>query len=353
GLQPPYAPQNGPLDTVEQLLLVRGVTPELLFGMDVNRNGMVDDFENNGGPTSIATPGPQAADTEETTETTSASTGGVAVEGDISRGWSPYLTLFSMERNVNAQGQPRINLNQTSMKTLHQQLAAVLPADWAKFIVAYKQNGPFTGTSVTTGTPPTDGELDLTKAGKTKLVQVLDLIGQKTQVTYTGSQTPTVLDSPFPADIGSMGLYLPLLMDNCTVSTAKIIPGRINVNQAPITILAGIPGMTEEILSEIVNRRDFEPSEDLPNRKFETWIMAEGIVSPEQMKTLMPFLTASGDVFRAQLVGYFEGGNASARTEVVWDATNAEPRVLFWRDLSHLGRGFALETLGIELAENY
>ena len=32
GLSPPYAPKNGPVDTVEELLLVRGVTPQLLFG---------------------------------------------------------------------------------------------------------------------------------------------------------------------------------------------------------------------------------------------------------------------------------------------------------------------------------
>lgn len=77
-----------------------------------------------------------------------------------------------------------------------------------------------------------------------------------------------------------MGLYLPTLMDNCTVSTSTIIPGRININQAPITILAGIPGMDEEVLSEkIISCCDFEPSDDLPNRKFETWIMAEGIVT--------------------------------------------------------------------------
>jgi hypothetical protein len=42
---PPYAPKNGPLETVEELLLVRGVTPQLLFGCDVNRNGMVDPDE--------------------------------------------------------------------------------------------------------------------------------------------------------------------------------------------------------------------------------------------------------------------------------------------------------------------
>ncbi len=39
GLDPPYAPRNGPMETIEELLLVRGVTPELLFGVDANHNG--------------------------------------------------------------------------------------------------------------------------------------------------------------------------------------------------------------------------------------------------------------------------------------------------------------------------
>jgi len=32
---------------------------------------------------------------------------------------------------------------------------------------------------------------------------------------------------------------------------------------------------------------------------------------------------------------------------VVIDATVKPPKVVFWRDLSHLGRGYAVETLGI------
>ena len=45
GLSPPYAAKNGPVDTVEELLLVRGVTPQLLFGCDINRNGQLDQNE--------------------------------------------------------------------------------------------------------------------------------------------------------------------------------------------------------------------------------------------------------------------------------------------------------------------
>jgi hypothetical protein len=44
-LQPPYQCKNGPFETVEELLLVKGMTPELLYGMDVNHNGLLDEEE--------------------------------------------------------------------------------------------------------------------------------------------------------------------------------------------------------------------------------------------------------------------------------------------------------------------
>ena len=45
-LDPPYAAKNGPFDTIEELLLVKGVTPEILYGEDANRNGVLDPNEN-------------------------------------------------------------------------------------------------------------------------------------------------------------------------------------------------------------------------------------------------------------------------------------------------------------------
>ena len=53
-LAPAYAPKNGPLETVEELLLVRGVTPQLLFGADINRNGQLDPHEQTDDSTSAA-----------------------------------------------------------------------------------------------------------------------------------------------------------------------------------------------------------------------------------------------------------------------------------------------------------
>jgi hypothetical protein len=69
------------------------------------------------------------------------------------------------------------------------------------------------------------------------------------------------------------------------------------------------------------------------------------------MKALMPYVSAGGSVFRGQIVGYFDQQGPAARVEFVVDATNPMPRLLFYRELTNLGRGYPLETLGIELRE--
>ena len=327
GLTPPYAPKNGPLETVEELLLVRGVTPQLLLGMDTNRNGMIDPHEMSG----------------------EGAAGQSTAAGAGERGWSSYLTLFSLEANLNAMGEKRVFLNGDDLTKLNTDLTdAGLNAEWITFIIGYRQNGAYTGSNMAqTGVT---GELDLTKKGNTKIIQLLDLSGAKIQVTFTGSSSPTVIDSPFSKEIGAMGLYLPVLMDKVTINEAKTIPGRININQASETILKGIPGMTPDMVSEVLSRREYEPDEKL-NHRHETWIMAEAIVTLAEMRALMPYICGGGDVYRAQVVGYFQGGQAASRAEVIFDASTTTPRVLFWRDTSHLGRGYALETLGVDFAE--
>jgi hypothetical protein len=76
--------------------------------------------------------------------------------------------------------------------------------------------------------------------------------------------------------------------------------------------------------------------------------LSEGLITLAEMKTLMPFVCAGGGVFRVQDVGYYDDGGPAARVEAILDATNGAPRVLFWRNLSHLGRGFDPETLGVQ-----
>lgn len=87
-LAKPYRVKNGPLDTVEELLLVKGVTPELLFGEDFDRNGLLTPNEDDGG---LSFP-PDNQDNL------------------LNRGMYPYLTVVSYETNNSSNNRPRAYL---------------------------------------------------------------------------------------------------------------------------------------------------------------------------------------------------------------------------------------------------
>lgn len=325
-LTPSYTPANGPFTTIEELLLVGGVTPELLFGLDANRNGMIDPQEQGG-----------------------ATSGGGDQSAEL--GWAAYLTLHSKEANQNGDGEPRISINQDDLEGLFEQISQRMGEDWATFIVLYRQNGPAAANQNARTSPLSNAQIDFNKPGSRKFTQVLELVGAKVQVTQQGSATPVLFASPITEDIPSMAAGLPLMMDNLSAGNSSYIPGRININQAPKLVLQGVPGMSEEILTELLSRRRAEPDENQPNRNYETWLLAEGICTLQEMKILEPFLCAGGDVYRGRIVGYFQGGQAACRVEAIFDASESPTRLLLWRDLSHLGRGYALETLGVDLAE--
>ena len=81
---------------------------------------------------------------------------------------------------------------------------------------------------------------------------------------------------------------------------------------------------------------------DDPQRRFETWPLAEGLITLDEMRSLVPLLCGGGDVYRAQIVGYLDNTGVSTRVEAIVDATTLNPKVVSWRDLSHLGRGFEM-----------
>lgn len=334
GLSPPYLPKNGPLASVEELLLVRGVTPELLFGNDVNRNGIIDDDERL----------EQAA---------------VGSSPDMDLGWANFLTIFSQEANKNWEGLQRININGDDLEQLERDLSSVLPSRWVNFILAYRINGPYTeevpeegeeGEEVDTG--PEFGEIDLSTAeASTQFTQLLDLIDARTSITFEGESTESILESPVSlSNPVEFGIALATMMDNLTTVSSATIPGRINIMQAPRRVLEGIPGLTPEQIDQIIQFREYELNDpnftDL-NRRYETWLLAELIVDLNTMRTLAPFICCKGDVYRAEVIGYFENGEASSRAEVVFDTTEPLPRLLFWRDKSHLPIGQSVQTLGI------
>ncbi|MEC7564623.1 MAG: hypothetical protein VX738_02970 [Planctomycetota bacterium] len=339
-LSSPYVPTNGPLNTVEELLLVRGVIPQLLFGADINRNGMIDAHEQ-----AALTAVQSAAELS----TTAASASDSMITGSLERGWSSYLTLYSQENNLNINGEPRINFNEEDLTKLHQDLSAVFSTDVANFVIAYRQGLPTASSDPdAVAIPAAAYPLDLLLPAERDISQIIELIGiQLEAAPAEEGEDPIILQSPFPPE--TFGIYIDHLMDNASTNDNATIPGRLNINQAPRTLLSGVPGLTEEMIDRIVQERYTDPTQDTSDyTRHETWLVKNLIVTLDQMRSLQPFITGSGDVYRAQIVGYFEGGKASSRAEVVIDSTTVTPRIRLWRDLSHLGRGYTLEVLGYQ-----
>ncbi len=325
-LDPPYAPRNGPLGSIDELLLVRGVTPALLYGADLNRNGVIDGNEQN-----LAT-----------IDNADNST------GELNRGWAAYLTVDSAEANVRPDGKPKINVNMSDLTELHKELLEVLDQDQADFIVAYRQGGAYTGTD--SGVSISSAKVDLTQKGNEQLTTILDLIGARTRIAKSnqsngggttdgdtkttgtpngggqptgngtgggnggggGNNSRTVIEAAFPNDKSAMTDYLPKLMDNLSVNTSTSIPGRLNINQAPRVLLDGIPGLTPDVVDQIIAKRDPTMGPDRPEQKYETWLLTDDLVDLPTMKKLIPLITgggkrlpgtSSGRLFRAKRDG--------------------------------------------------
>jgi hypothetical protein len=184
--------------------------------------------------------------------------------------------------------------------------------------------------------------MDLTQGGQKRIGQILELVGASFTVDVNGQQT--TFTSPFVDLPVAMAIYMPSLMDKLTTVSSPILPGRININEAPRQILKGIPGLSEEVIDAIIQARAEESESE--NRKFETWPLVEGLVSLEQMRMIGPLITGGGDVFRAQIVGYFEDGAAFSRIEAVIDAAEEQPKTIAYRRLDQFERGFSAALLG-------
>ncbi len=93
---PPYRARNKPMETVEELLMVKGFFGWLMYGEDANRNGYLDEVEDDG--TEGAFP-PDDGD------------------GILDRGLLPYVTVYSWDFNTGLDNKQRINLNDKSKFT--------------------------------------------------------------------------------------------------------------------------------------------------------------------------------------------------------------------------------------------
>ena len=341
GLAIPYSARNAPIESIEELLQIQGITPALFYGEDANRNGMLDPNEDDGNESQ---PNDNA-------------------DGILDAGWREYFTASSRERNTTAAGDKKINLNGTILTELFDEIEEAFDTETATFIVAYRLWGnenadPATVKSLTVdqkelaqaiaGSLTSEEGISITRAGMNlnqvsaySFRSIYDVIDA--QVEAEINDAPQTVVSPWTS--ANLLDSMPDFEDSFTHVDDAIIDGRININIARREVLLAIPDMTETIANSIVEERPAIESSGAASaamslRASPTWLLGEGYVDLNTFRRLGPWLTTGGDIFSFQTLGHFDQGGPTTRLEAMIDATQNPPRVIFQRDLTSLGRGF-------------
>ena len=291
-LKPPYLPRNGEIQTIREMLLIQGVTPELLLGEDANANGLLDPQENDGDEN-------PPRDNH---------------DGRLDAGWSGIFCVKSATENRSATGDPRVNV-QTASEAELTGVKGITP-EIAKAIIAYR------------------GRQKLENI--TDLMEVAALAPERPQVNQTGGGGPNRPGQPAQAQpqpqqnqtqqpnqsnqgpvqtVGPKLISQDLFEDICdyvTVDNSSTIKGAVNINTASADVLLCLNGITREIARNIVNYRQsagyFASIAGL--------LKVDGITR-DIFKQIAPRITARSENFRIISEGRVSSTGARERMEVV------------------------------------
>ncbi|MCC5828008.1 MAG: general secretion pathway protein GspK [Phycisphaeraceae bacterium] len=287
----PYLIPNGPLATVDELLLVRGFTGELVYGDDINLSGMV-------------------------VESDSDDLGPDFAREDLSRGIRAFLTVFSYGPNLSSDNRPRVNLN-----------------------------GPAPLLAASGLSQRTRRFIALVRADGTNFTHPSQLLGMEYQLRQNSRldrrlRAGAVIRAQVDAD------ELELLMDRTTTSRGRVEVGLVNVNSASAPVLAAIPGIGPDLAQQIVEARlDLDPSA----RRSVAWLYTMGVVDAPTFQEIAPFLTARGYQYHIRSIGFSVPGGQYRVIEAVVDVARGEPRIIYMRDLTRLGMPIPLDVQALEV----
>ena len=283
-LADPYACKNGPLETVEELLLVQLADTELLFGEDSNRNGVLDENEND-------------ADLSDPPDNR---------DGHLDRGIYDLVTVYSHPVGGQGGGQgegenEQVNVNQASSQELAGALADGVGEDRLPEILTRARRGR-----------PFQNLFDFYYRTGLTSEEFHAVAGRLT----TGGQG------------GGIGL--------------------LNVNTACQEALLCLPELDEADASALVSGRpssetteqdtssdsDDEDDTDADADNL-AWIV--DVLSQEKAVAIGSYITTKSYQFSADIVAVSGDGRAFRRCRIIVDAAESPPRLIYRQDLTALG----------------
>lgn len=270
-LQPPYQPRNGPLATIRELLLVRGVSRELLLGRDRHQNGILSATDDSPGQT---------------------------INDIFDLGWAGLLTVDSLVNNVTASGMDRVNIQSADETALTG--VRGITSDIAKAIVAYRGRNRFNSLA---------DLLDVVAANQNQQVNLNQPNPRRPnrQNTDASAQNgapsgPRVIDQNLLMDIA----------DDLTADSSSDLAGLVNINTASLEVLACLPGLTRELAQAIISFR--QSNGFFPNI---AWLLKVPGLNRDIFKQLAPRVTARSETFRILCEGKVNSTGARQRIQEI------------------------------------
>ncbi|MDX9975472.1 MAG: helix-hairpin-helix domain-containing protein [FCB group bacterium] len=340
-----------PFQDIKDLLMFEGVDMLLLFGEDVNENGLLDANEDDGDETWPPDNG----------------------DGMLDCGWSAMLTTWSASRNVSSDGQERVNLNDADADEITKAVSEI-DTQHADSIVARREQGELGSVldlldvemvekveasneqqqqqqngqqnqpppenqnneqngKQSNGGDKKEGKNDKdskdnkdgkngnngqeSKEGEQNSEQEEKKSGEKPKYTYksTGQKA-------FDQD------SLKRIADRLTTSDDEVQTGLVNINTASMEVLSCLPGLDESLAQSIVMARDgraggFPSTMDL--------LDVSGM-TVDILKQFYGLVATRSDVFTARSIGVLRGGAVRANVSAVLDRTESNVRIRYWQE---------------------
>jgi len=288
-LEQAYRARNAPFETVQELLLVKGVTLDVLYGEDTNSNGILDPWENDGDA--------RPPDDDQ--------------DGELDRGLAAYVTVYSSEPNVNSAGQPRLNLTSASRDEVQRTLSEGMPSELVDQVCSVL----FPASGSGPGGPPSG------RGG----AQPAQIDGMPALL----ARVPALLERE---NRGALAY----LLDVATLSGEEAFPGLVNVDTAPTAVLAALRGLDEDT-AEAIDAYRRQGGADFSSV---VWLLDVEAVGPQRFLQLLPLITARSFQYRVAAVGVAGSRRVFCRLDVVLDRSRPDVPPIFWREVTDRGVPF-------------